>query len=159
DSTALYLADHVAVAPSPKALHLAQDRLLEKSFVAGLGIATAQFRDVTKVTDAEDGFRELGGPAVLKTRKLGYDGKGQKIVRSPEEAGRAFSELGGVPSILEKFVDFAFEASVVAARGRDGGFVAFDPPKNEHENHILRRSVVPAPLSQAAAQSAIATAR
>ena len=159
DSTALYLADHVAVAPSPRALHLAQDRFLEKSFVAGLGIATAQFRGVATGAEAVEAFRVFGGPAVLKTRKLGYDGKGQKIVRSPEEASAAFSELGGVPSILEKFVDFAFEASVVAARGRDGSFAAYDPPKNEHENHILRRSIVPAPLARGSVENAIGIAR
>lgn len=159
DSTALYLAEHVAVAPNPQALHLAQDRFLEKSFVAGLGISTAQFRDVTTSTAAADAFRALSGPAVLKTRKLGYDGKGQKIVRTPEEASAAFSELGGVPSILEKFVDFAFEASVVAARGRDGSFAAYDPPKNEHEDHILRRSIVPAPLSHESAATVLGIAR
>jgi 5-(carboxyamino)imidazole ribonucleotide synthase len=159
DSTALYLADHVAVAPSPRALHLSQDRFLEKSFVAGLGIATAQFRNVATGADAADAFRALGGPAVLKTRKLGYDGKGQKIVRSADEASDAFSEIGGVPSILEKFVDFDFEASVVAARARDGSFAAYDPPKNEHENHILRRSIVPAPLSPDSVANAIGIAR
>src|SRR4029078_11426613 len=98
-----------------------------------------QFSGVERAAEAVTVFRELGGPAVLKTRKLGYDGKGQKIGRSAEEAGRAFSELGEVPSILEKFVDFAFEASVVAARARDGSFAAYDPPKNERENQILGR--------------------
>ena len=159
DSTAHYLADHVAVAPNPRALRLAQDRFLEKNFVSGLGIATAPFLDVASVSDAENAFRALGGPSILKTRRLGYDGKGQKIVRTAEEAMRAFSGLGGVPSILEKFVDFAFEASVVAARGRDGSFAAYDPPKNEHENHILRRSIVPAPLSLASAEKAMGIAR
>jgi 5-(carboxyamino)imidazole ribonucleotide synthase len=114
---------------------------------------------VANETDAAQAFRALGGPAVLKTRTLGYDGKGQRIVRSAEEAARAYAEHRDVPAILEKFVDFAFEASIVAARGRDGSFVAYDPPKNEHENHILRCSTVPAPLTGDAAYGAVAIAR
>jgi len=159
DGTARYLADRVPVAPDPRALSVAQDRFVEKSFIAGLGIATAPFRNVASETDAAEAFRALGGPAVLKTRRLGYDGKGQIVVRSAEEAARAYAEHRGVPAILEKFVDFAFEASIVAARGRDGGFVAYDPPKNEHENHIMRRSTVPAPLTGNTAQGAVAIAR
>jgi len=148
DATVQFLADHVPVAPNPNSLATAQDRFLEKSFVASLGIATAPFRNVLSEVDAKEAFAAVGGPAVLKTRRLGYDGKGQRIVRSAQECGAAFADFGGVPAILEKFVDFAFEASVVAARGRDGAFSAFDPPKNEHENHILRRSTVPSPLSE-----------
>jgi 5-(carboxyamino)imidazole ribonucleotide synthase len=154
DATAHYLAEHVPVAPDSRALAVAQDRFLEKNFVAGLGIATAPFRNVLSAADAVDAFAALGGPAVLKTRRFGYDGKGQKIVRSAEECAGAFLEFGGVPAILEKFVDFDFEASIVAARGRNGMFVAYDPPKNEHENHILRRSTVPAPLADSTAREA-----
>lgn len=159
DATAHYLSKHVPVAPDPRALHVAQDRFLEKSFVAGLGIPTAAFCDVASEKGAGEGFAGLGGPAVLKTRTLGYDGKGQRIVRSAEEAARAFADFGRVPAILEKFVDFAFEASIVAARGRDGAFAAYDLPKNEHENHILRRSTVPAPLADTRARDAVAIAR
>jgi 5-(carboxyamino)imidazole ribonucleotide synthase len=149
----------VPVAPGPRALSIAQDRFVEKSFIAGLGIATAAFRNVANEADAAEAFRALSGPAVLKTRRLGYDGKGQRIVRTAEEAVRAYNEHQGVPAIIEKFVDFAFEASVVAARGRDGSFLAYDPPRNEHENHILRRSIVPAPLSGAVAAEAVGIAR
>jgi 5-(carboxyamino)imidazole ribonucleotide synthase len=138
---------------------VAQDRLLEKNFVAGLGIATAPFREVLSEADAADAFHALGGPAVLKTRRLGYDGKGQRIVRSAQECRAAFADHGAVPAILERFVDFAFEASIVAARGRDGAYAAYDPPRNEHENHILRRSTVPAPLAESTAREAIAIAR
>jgi 5-(carboxyamino)imidazole ribonucleotide synthase len=148
DATVHFLADRVPVAPNSTSLATAQDRFLEKSFVAGLGIATAPFRNVLSETDAKEAFAALGGLAVLKTRRLGYDGKGQRIVRSAEDCAAAFRDFGRVPAILEKFIDFAFEASVVAARGRDGSFSAFDPPKNEHENHILRRSTVPSPLSE-----------
>ena len=159
DRTAHYLADRVPVAPEPRALSIAQDRFLEKSFIAGLGIATATFR---LSDEGQTDAAEMPMPwamTMLKTRTLGYDGKGQRIVRSIEEAARAYAEHQGVPAILEKFVDFAFEASIVAARGRDGSFLAYDPPKNEHENHILRRSTVPAPLSGAVAGEAVGIAR
>jgi 5-(carboxyamino)imidazole ribonucleotide synthase len=160
DATAQYLAEHVPVAPDSRALAVAQDRFLEKSFVAGLGIPTAPFRNVLNAADASDAFAVLGGgPAVLKTRRLGYDGKGQKIVRTSEECVAAFADHRGVPAILEKFVDFTFEASVVAARGRDQIFVAYDPPRNEHEHHILRRSTVPAPLADSTAREAVTIAR
>jgi len=159
DAAAHYLAEHVPVAPDSRALAVAQDRFLEKNFVAELGIATAPFRNVLSAADAADAFAALGGPAVLKTRRFGYDGKGQQIVKNAQECAAAFAEYGGVPAILEKFVDFAFEASIVAARGRDGAFAAYDPPMNEHENHILRRSTVPAPLGDASAREAICIAR
>lgn len=157
--TARFLSAHVPVAPNAGALAIAQDRFAEKSFLASLGIATAPFRDVANETDARAALRALGGPAILKTRRLGYDGKGQEKAASEDDAAGAFASLKGVPCILEKFVDFAFEASIVAARGRDGTFAAYDPPKNEHENHILRRSTVPAPLTQSAAREAVAVAR
>lgn len=147
DATVRVLAEHVAVAPNATSLATAQDRFLEKTFVSGLGIATAPFRNVLSEAEAKEAFSALGGPAVLKTRRLGYDGKGQRIVRSADDCAAAFAEFGRVPAILEKFVDFAFEASVVGARARGGSFAAFDPPKNEHEHHILRRSIVPSPLS------------
>ena len=143
--------------PNAHALAIAQDRGEEKNFVRALGIATAPFAPVEKADDARKAF--AGGRAVLKTRRLGYDGKGQRTVASADEAARAFESFRGVPAILEGFVDFAFEASVVAARGCDGAFAAYDPPKNDHENHILRRSTVPAPLSSAQADEAKAIAR
>jgi 5-(carboxyamino)imidazole ribonucleotide synthase len=158
DATAEFLAAHVPVAPGARALKVAQDRLLEKNFITELGIATAPFRVVSDETGLLTSFRSLRAPAVLKTRRLGYDGKGQQIVRHEEEAVLAFSALGGVPCILEQFVDFEFEASVVGARARDGTFAAYDPPKNEHENHILRRSTVPAPLSAEKTTHAVAIA-
>jgi 5-(carboxyamino)imidazole ribonucleotide synthase len=158
EATVQHLAAHVAVAPNARSLAIAQDRYLEKSFVCGLGIPTAAFRSVESSDEAREAFRALGAPAILKTRRMGYDGKGQKTVRSEAEAQAAF-ETFGVACILEQFVDFAFEASVVAARGRDGTFAAYDPPMNEHENHILRRSSVPAPLSGDQAEEAMAIAK
>jgi 5-(carboxyamino)imidazole ribonucleotide synthase len=94
----------------------------------------------------------------LKTQRLGYDGKGQRIVKSETEAVAAFGDFKRVPCILETFVEFAFEASVIGARARDGSFAAYDPPRNEHENHILRRSTVPSPLSGEKIKEAVAIA-
>ncbi len=159
DATIRFLEAHVKVAPSPLALATAQDRFLEKSFVAGLGIKTAPFAAVNSASDAAYAFDSLGGPCVLKTCRLGYDGKGQQKVASARGAEEAFARLGGVPAILERFVDFSFEASVVATRSYDGSFAAYDPPKNEHENHILRRSSVPSPLSAQQIADAVALAR
>ncbi|NIO42704.1 MAG: ATP-grasp domain-containing protein, partial [Burkholderiales bacterium] len=93
--------------PPPRALEIAQDRFLEKTFVASLGIATADFRDVTNEQTAREAFRALGAPAVLKTRRLGYDGKGQTMVHTEDEIVQAYLEFGAVPAILEDFVDFA----------------------------------------------------
>lgn len=159
DDTVRELMQHVFVAPGAEALRIAQDRFLEKSFLTGLGLGTAAFRNVANERDAGAAFLEMGGRAVLKTRTLGYDGKGQRIVTSAEEAARAFAELGAVPSILESFVEFAFEASVVAARGADGSFAAYDPARNCHEHHILRRSIVPSGMSETVIAQATAIAR
>lgn len=152
DATAHFLGDHVPVAPNARSLAIAQDRFLEKSFISELGIATAGFRHVVNEVEASAAYRSLTGSTagtkvVLKTQRLGYDGKGQRVVKSEAEAVAAFSEFRRVPCILETFVEFAFEASVIGARGRDGSFAAYDPPRNEHEDHVLRRCTVPSPLS------------
>lgn len=159
EAAATILGQHVPVAPLPQALAVAQDRLLERKFLGGLGITTAQFKSIGNEGQIEDAFSVLGGPAILKTSRLGYDGKGQKRVRTAAEARAAFAEFNGVPCLLESVVDFAFEASVIAARGRDGSFVAYDPPENEHGDHILRRSTVPSRLTHAQIDEAKAIAR
>ncbi|MBN9588266.1 MAG: 5-(carboxyamino)imidazole ribonucleotide synthase [Alphaproteobacteria bacterium 64-11] len=158
------LAQHVWVAPGAEALAITQDRLTEKSFVEKLGLKTAPFREVSSAEQARAAFDDLGGPAILKTRRFGYDGKGQAKVTSAEECVAAFGNFkgapmqGSMPCILEGFVDFAFEASVVAARARDGAFAAYDPPENLHEHHILRRSTVPGRLTEAQGHQAKAIA-
>jgi 5-(carboxyamino)imidazole ribonucleotide synthase len=156
-----HLGEHVPVRPGAHALAVTQDRLSEKSFVEKLGLKTAPFFAVSSVTEAGEAFDRLpaalprlGASAILKTRRFGYDGKGQAKVSSREEAAKAFESFKGAPSILEGFVDFSYEASVVAARGSDGAFAAYDPPENEHENHILRRSTVPSRLSAGQVQEA-----
>jgi 5-(carboxyamino)imidazole ribonucleotide synthase len=154
DVTAEYLEAHVAVAPPPRALSISQDRFSEKSFLAKLGIAVAPFENVESAADARNAFTKLGGKnAILKTRRLGYDGKGQIKVTSAEESARAYETLAA-PCILEGFVDFAFEVSAIAARARDGAFAVYDIPRNAHEHHILRRSTVPSGISPAMAKEA-----
>jgi len=149
-----HLAERVWVAPGAHALAMTQDRLTEKTFVETLGLKTAPFFDMSSAAQARDAFAKLDGRGILKTRRFGYDGKGQAKVASADEAARAFESFKGAPAILEGFVDFAFEASVVAARGHNGQFAAYDPPENEHEHHILRRSTVPSRLTAAQAADA-----
>jgi 5-(carboxyamino)imidazole ribonucleotide synthase len=149
----------VPVNPNPRALAIAQDRWEEKNFVAQLGLKTPAFASVSSHEEANAAFAKIGGPAVLKTRRLGYDGKGQAKVFSVQDMTSAFDRFQHAPSILEAFVDFSFEASVVAARGMDGTFAAYDPPENIHEHHILRRSTVPSRLSRAQSDEAQAIAR
>ena len=143
-----HLESLVPVRPGASALAITQDRLSEKTFVEKLGLKTAPFFEVSSEEQARDAFAHVGGRGILKTRRFGYDGKGQAKVTSAAECAAAFLKFKA-PAILEGFVDFAYEASVIAARGADGAFAAFDPPENEHENHILRRSTVPSRLSAA----------
>jgi 5-(carboxyamino)imidazole ribonucleotide synthase len=153
-----HLGEHVPVRPGAHALAVTQDRLSEKTFVEKLGLKTAPFFEVSSAEQGRAAFEKLNGRAIIKTRRFGYDGKGQAKVASAEETAKAFDSFKGAPAILEGFVDFSYEASVVGARGADGAFVAYDPPENEHENHILRRSTVPSRLSgsQVAEAKAIA---
>jgi 5-(carboxyamino)imidazole ribonucleotide synthase len=144
-----HLGEHVPVRPGAHALAVTQDRLSEKTFVENLGLKTAPFFEVSSGEQGRAAFEKLNGRAIIKTRRFGYDGKGQAKVASGEETAKAFDSFKGAPAILEGFVDFSYEASVVGARGTDGAFVAYDPPENEHENHILRRSTVPSRLSAA----------
>ncbi|MVA96394.1 5-(carboxyamino)imidazole ribonucleotide synthase [Nitratireductor sp. CAU 1489] len=142
------LAERLAVLPPPKALEIAQDRLTEKTFLNGAGISTARHFAVDSDADLAAALDRLGGSGVLKTRRLGYDGKGQRVLRglAAADCRGLFDAMGGVPLILEQLVDFSFEFSVIAARGADGTGHAYDPPRNEHRNGILRRSIVPAGL-------------
>lgn len=154
-----HLAERVPVHPGAHALAITQDRLSEKTFVEKLGLKTAPFFEVSSVEQAREAFSRLGGRGILKTRRFGYDGKGQAKVASADEAAKAFESFKGAPAILEGFVDFSYEASVVAARGADGAFAAYDPPENEHEHHILRRSTVPSRLSLGQVEEAKTIAR
>jgi 5-(carboxyamino)imidazole ribonucleotide synthase len=148
------LAEQVPLRPGANALAITQDRLSEKSFLASLGLRTAPFAEASTEAGARAAFGQIGGPAILKTRRMGYDGKGQAKVASAEDAASAIAAFKGAPCILEGFVDFVCEASVIAARAADGAFTAYDPPENVHEHHILRRSSVPSRLTAAQAEEA-----
>ena len=152
--TATFLAARVPVLPDPKVLATTQDRLVEKNFIAGLGIRTAPFADVAAPADLKAALERIGRPAVLKTRRYGYDGKGQATIKNGSDPQTAWREVGGQPCILEAFVPFEREVSVVAARAHDGNVESFDVTENEHRDHILKVSRVPAAISEAGAQEA-----
>jgi 5-(carboxyamino)imidazole ribonucleotide synthase len=137
------------VAPGPKALAVGQDRVAEKSFFEAHGVPTVAFAPIDGAADIGRALERLGAPALLKTRREGYDGKGQAWVRSADEAEAAFARIGGVPAILEAKADFVREVSVIAARGRDGAIADYPLTENVHEDGILRRSVAPAVASPA----------
>jgi 5-(carboxyamino)imidazole ribonucleotide synthase len=147
------------VRPGSKALEVAQDRLAEKRLARRLGAKTAEFAEILSLDDLTRVLAsEIPTPAVLKTTRFGYDGKGQAKIMEVAGAATGFRALRGQPGILESFVAFDREVSVIATRGADGAFAAFDVTENEHRNHILHRSVVPAKISPAASAEAIAIA-
>ncbi len=154
-----FLADHVAVNPNPRALAICQDRLAEKTFVTSLGLKTPSFACVGSHEEAHAAIAKVGYARRAEDRRLGYDGKGQAKVASAGDVVKAFDAFKGAQSILESFVDFSFEVSVVAARAADGAFAAYDPPENAHENHILKRSTVPSRLNAAQSKQAKAIAQ
>ena len=149
--TAMFLAARLPVLPDPKVLATTQDRLAEKTFVAGLDIGTAPFAAVSAPAELAAALDRVGRPAVLKTRRFGYDGKGQATIENGTDAETAWRAVGGQPCILEAHIPFAREVSVIAARGRDGTVECFDVTENEHRDHILKVSRVPAAVSDAAA--------
>ncbi|MCB0047299.1 MAG: 5-(carboxyamino)imidazole ribonucleotide synthase [Caldilineaceae bacterium] len=134
----------VPVRPGGHVLHTAQNRLREKRFLAENGLPIAPFRAVTSRDELQEAVQELGLPALLKTAAFGYDGKGQILLRSSEEIQPAWEALGAETAILETFVDFAAEISVVAARGEKGDFVNYGVIENVHRHHILDISIAPA---------------
>ncbi|HXW49130.1 MAG TPA: 5-(carboxyamino)imidazole ribonucleotide synthase, partial [Xanthobacteraceae bacterium] len=152
--TATFLAARVPVLPDPAILATTQDRLAEKNFVASLGIRTADFAEVSSPADLKAAIERVGRPAVLKTRRFGYDGKGQVTIKNGTDPDAAWRDVGGQACILEAFVPFEREISVVAARARDGTVECFDVTENEHRDHILKRSRVPAAISEAGAAQA-----
>ena len=151
--TATFLSSRKPVLPNPKVLETTQDRLTEKEFVKNLGIDTAKFARVDSADGLTAALVAVGRPAVLKTRRFGYDGKGQIMIRDGGDPAM-FDELGGQAQILEAFVPFEREISVVAARGRDGAIESFDVIENEHQDHILKTSRVPAAVTQTVAAEA-----
>ncbi len=144
----------VTVRPGAEALRVAQDRMTEKTFFAGLGIPVAPWLPVSSAEEAGAAFAELGAPAILKTRRLGYDGKGQVRLGPDGDPRTAFESFGGVPAVLEREVEFVLEFSVVCVRCAAGQEQAFDASQNLHEDGILRSSRVPADIPDAVERAA-----
>ncbi len=147
------------VRPGSKALRVAQDRLKEKSLARELGALTAEFRSVTSLAELKQAMNEIGLPAVLKTNRFGYDGKGQAKIMEAAQIEAAWAAMKDQPAILERFVNFQKEISVICARGADGRFAAYEPVENSHRNHILHTSTVPAAIDQALAIEAVFVAQ
>jgi 5-(carboxyamino)imidazole ribonucleotide synthase len=136
----------VPVRPGRRALAVSQDRLSEKEFLRGLGLPTAPFAPVSTAGELAAALAAIGMPAILKTRRLGYDGKGQARISGPRDTEPAFAAMAGAPAVLEGFVEFSREISVIAARSLSGEVAAYDPGENIHEGGILRSTRVPAEL-------------
>ena len=143
------------VHPNRRALAISQDRLCEKDFLTGLGLTTAPYRDIPDLAALDEALDRIGAPGILKTRRLGYDGKGQTRVTDPGRAGAALQTLGGAEAIYEGFVTFTHEVSVIAARGLTGEVACYDPGENVHVDGILRTTTVPARLSNAQRTDAV----
>jgi 5-(carboxyamino)imidazole ribonucleotide synthase len=142
--SARWLAERVPVFPPPKALAVSQDRLVEKSFFEALGIPTPPFADILTREQFDAAVASIGLPAVLKTRRFGYDGKGQAVLRTQADAEAAWATLGGRPLILEGFVPFDREVSILAVRSRTGETAFYPLVENEHREGMLYRSFAPA---------------
>ena len=140
-----YLATKVPVHPAPQALSIAQDRALEKAFVDGIGGHTAPWRKVETLEELQAALAEIGAPAILKTLRLGYDGKGQVRISDTSEAAIAWEAIGARPAIIEGFVNFSHEFSIILTRAADGAMVSYPPAWNQHIDGILSRSSLPAP--------------
>ena len=130
--------------PGTRSLQVAQDRAEEKAFIEGTGARVAPWQRVNSLAEVQDAVATLGCPVVLKTRRYGYDGKGQAWIRSPDQAATAWESIGQQLAVAEAGIRFAAEFSIILARGGDGTVIRFDAPENEHEGGILRRSTVPA---------------
>ena len=152
-------AEHAPVRPSGRVLHVAQQRLRQKTFLAGAGLPVPPFVAVRSLDDLRRGLRAVGVPAVLKQAAWGYDGKGQARIANPAEAESAWAAVGGRESILEAFVDFEREVSVVAARGLDGAVADYGVIENVHRRHILDVSTAPAAVPEEMAGEAVRFAR
>ena len=158
-ATVDHVARKVAVHPGAGVLRITQDRLLEKDFIRKAGGGTADYAAVDSLGDLQAALKRLGAPAILKTRRMGYDGRGQVKIGSVAEAEAAWQQLAPQPCILEAFVPFAAECSVIVARGQDGATAAYVPVENRHEHHILSATLAPARLAPATMQAADALAR
>jgi len=158
-ATLEHLSARVPVRPSAACLAVTQDRLAEKTAVEAAGFRTADYRAVSSLQTLEAALDEIVPPAILKTRRFGYDGKGQASISDSGGAAAAWLTIGEAPAIVEARIDFTMEASVVVARGGAGGAAAFGPMWNRHVDHILDTTIVPAPLTDAQAREALQIGR
>ena len=164
---AAFLAAHTQVRPSWKALEVCQDRSKEKQFFASINAATPPWQPVNTRADLDAALQKIGAPAVLKTARFGYDGKGQAKILKASDADAAWNTItggktpapNGTFAVLEAFVDFRCEISVIAARGQDGKVVCFEPSENVHANHMLATSTVPARVDAKTSAAAIDIAK
>ncbi len=157
--SAEFLARLKPVRPGPEVLRVAQDRLREKNFLRSIEVATARYREVTSEEALVRAVRDIGPQAVLKTVRLGYDGKGQVMIRPDSDLAAAWRQMGADLGILESFVDFACEISVIVARGADGASSTYVPVENRHRHHILDTTIAPARIAPDLAARAEAIAR
>lgn len=159
EETASVLERLKPLRPGRNCLAIAQDRLREKAFINGSGIATAPYRRAASLEELAQAVHDLGRPSVLKTATLGYDGKGQVLIGPNTDLEEAWKAMGAEIGVLEGFVDFDREISVIVARGPDGSWEAFEPVENRHTNHILDVTIAPAPIGEELSFKAMATAR
>lgn len=152
------IAGKVPVHPSPEILAICQDRLAEKQFLQSLDVPTAPFAAVSSADDLEAALASIDPPAILKTRRMGYDGKGQVTIEAGADAAALWKTLGGREAVLEGFVTFERELSVITARAADGKKASYVPVENRHENHILAKTIAPAPITNNQAKAALALA-
>ncbi|MBA3712473.1 MAG: 5-(carboxyamino)imidazole ribonucleotide synthase, partial [Pyrinomonadaceae bacterium] len=152
-------SEFAPVRPGGDVLHIAQHRLREKTFLATHGFPVAPFRHITSVEELRAALEEIGCPAILKTAGFGYDGKGQSKILSADESEKAFATISGREAVLEAFVDFECEVSVVAARGCEGEFAHYGVIENEHQRHILDISIAPARVPDKTVTQAIEITR
>jgi 5-(carboxyamino)imidazole ribonucleotide synthase len=143
------------IRPNRRALSIAQDRIQEKDFLTSLGLTCAPYAAVTTADEMTAAVAKIGTPAILKTTRLGYDGKGQARLKTAEDAAAALASMSGAPSVLEGFIDFSHEVSVIAARGLDGSVACYDPGENVHKNGILHSTTLPARLTPSQRTDAI----
>ena len=141
------LESHRPIRPGREALRISQDRLTEKNFLQELGLKTAPFADITDQASLDTALADIGAPAILKTRRFGYDGKGQARIKTLNDAPQALADMAGASAILEGFINFSHEVSVIAARGVNGDVSCYDPGENVHKDGILDTTTVPAKLS------------
>ncbi len=149
------LEQHRPIRPGREALRISQDRITEKDFLSGLGLKTAPYAAVDDEKSLAEALEQIGTPSILKTRRFGYDGKGQARLKSMQDAEQALLDMAGAPAVLEGFVDFSHEVSIIGARSPFGDVACFDPGENVHRDGILHTTTVPARLTASQRMDAV----